>query len=85
MKRLKVVLWRFINATTFSRAKTPDGSLQHVRVTKVEGGNVTIDINHPLADVALNFDTKILSVWEATKEELDHDDGQNHKIVIGIE
>jgi FKBP-type peptidyl-prolyl cis-trans isomerase SlyD len=63
-------------------AQAPDGSSQHIMVTKVEGDNVTIDINHPLAGVALNFDIKILSVREATKEELDHgnthEDGHSH-------
>jgi FKBP-type peptidyl-prolyl cis-trans isomerase SlyD len=64
------------------QAQAPDGSEQHIMVTKVEGDNVTIDINHPLAGVALNFDIKILSVREATKEELDHghthEDGHAH-------
>ena len=64
------------------QAQAPDGSSQHIMVTKVEGDNVTIDINHPLAGVALNFDIKILSVREATKEELDHghthEDGHSH-------
>jgi FKBP-type peptidyl-prolyl cis-trans isomerase SlyD len=59
------------------QAQAPDGSAQHIMVTKVEGDNVTIDINHPLAGVALNFDIKILSVREATKEELDH--GHTHE------
>ena len=63
-------------------AQAPDGSSQHIVVTKVEGDNVTIDINHPLAGVALNFDIKILDVREATKEELDHghshEDGHTH-------
>jgi FKBP-type peptidyl-prolyl cis-trans isomerase SlyD len=53
-------------------AQAPDGSAQHIMVRKVEGDNVIIDINHPLAGVALNFDIQILSVREATKEELDH-------------
>jgi len=39
-------------------AQAPDGSAQHIVVTKVEGDNVMIDINHPLAGVALNFDIK---------------------------
>ena len=60
----------------------PNGSAQHIMVTKVEGDNVTININHPLPCVALNFDIKILSVREATKEELDHghsyEDGHSH-------
>jgi FKBP-type peptidyl-prolyl cis-trans isomerase SlyD len=63
-------------------AQAPDGSSQHIMVTKVEGDNVTIDINHPLAGVAMNFDIKILSVREPTKEELDHghthEDGHAH-------
>ena len=63
-------------------AQAPDGTEQHIVVTKVEGDAVTIDINHPLAGVALNFDIKILSVREATKEELDHghthEDGHSH-------
>ena len=59
------------------QAQAPDGSTQHIVVTKVEGDDVTIDINHPLAGVALNFDINILSVREATKEELDH--GHSHE------
>ena len=58
-------------------AEAPDGTEQQIVVTKVEGDNVTIDINHPLAGVALNFDIKILSVREATEEELDH--GHSHE------
>ena len=63
-------------------AEAPDGTEQHIVVTKVEDDTVTIDINHPLAGVTLNFDIKILSVREATKEELDHghshEDGHSH-------
>jgi FKBP-type peptidyl-prolyl cis-trans isomerase 2 len=32
---------------------------------KVEGDKVTIDTNHPLAGIALNFDIKVVSVREA--------------------
>jgi len=58
-------------------AKAPDGTAQHIVVTKVEGDEVTIDLNHPLAGVTLNFDIQIVSVREATKEELDH--GHTHE------
>jgi FKBP-type peptidyl-prolyl cis-trans isomerase SlyD len=51
-------------------------------VKKVEGDAVTIDINHSLAGVALNFDIKIVRVREATNEELGHghthEDGHSH-------
>ncbi|MEN8250011.1 MAG: peptidylprolyl isomerase [Bacteroidota bacterium] len=41
-------------------------------VAKIDGDNVTLDMNHPLAGVTLNFDVEIVSVREASKEELDH-------------
>ncbi|MDT7042009.1 peptidylprolyl isomerase [Candidatus Nitronereus thalassa] len=58
-------------------AKAPDGTAQHIVVTKVEGDEVTIDLNHPLAGVTLNFDIQIVNVREATQEELDH--GHTHE------
>ena len=36
------------------------------------GDDVTIDSNHPLAGVVLNFDVTIVEVREATSEETDH-------------
>lgn len=41
-------------------------------VTKVEGEEVTLDMNHPLAGVQLHFDVEVVEVREATKQELDH-------------
>lgn len=52
-------------------AQTEQG-LQVVRVKSVEGDTVTIDGNHPLAGVNLNFDVEITEVREATDEEKDH-------------
>jgi FKBP-type peptidyl-prolyl cis-trans isomerase SlyD len=45
---------------------------QIVTVTKVEGDNVTVDANHPLAGKTLNFDVKVVGVREPTSDELDH-------------
>ncbi|GJL51835.1 FKBP-type peptidyl-prolyl cis-trans isomerase [Candidatus Nitrospira salsa] len=62
-------------------AKAPDGTSQQIIIKKVEGDNVTIDTNHPLAGIILNFDIDIVGVREATKEELDHGhthDGHSH-------
>ena len=63
-------------------AQTPDGTKQPIVVKKVEGDAVTIDTNHPLAGVTLNFDVQIVGVRDATKEELDHghthDGGHSH-------
>jgi len=41
-------------------------------VAKIEGEDVTLDINHPLAGVTLNFDVEVVDVRDATQEELDH-------------
>ncbi len=52
-------------------AETEHG-LQVVTVTKVDGDQVTIDGNHPLAGVDLNFDVEITEVRAATEDELSH-------------
>ncbi len=57
-------------------AKTPDGTTQRIVVKKVDGDAVTIDTNHPLAGVMLNFDIQIVSVRESTEEERTH--GHSH-------
>lgn len=41
-------------------------------VAKIEGDDVTLDVNHPLAGVTLHFDVEIMDVREATAEELEH-------------
>lgn len=52
-------------------AQTAEG-MSVVTVTGVEDDNVTIDGNHPLAGVTLNFDVDVLEVRDPTEEELDH-------------
>lgn len=41
-------------------------------ITNIEGNDVTLDLNHPLADMTLHFDVEIMDVREATKEEIEH-------------
>jgi FKBP-type peptidyl-prolyl cis-trans isomerase SlyD len=53
------------------QAQTPHGA-QIVTVTNVGLNEVTIDGNHPLAGVDLNFSVEVMEVREATAEELDH-------------
>ncbi|GAB4253823.1 MAG: peptidylprolyl isomerase [Methylomicrobium sp.] len=43
-----------------------------VTVIKVEGDEVTIDGNHPLAGERLNFDVEVASVRAATADEIAH-------------
>jgi FKBP-type peptidyl-prolyl cis-trans isomerase SlyD len=53
-------------------AQDPNGQMQRIVVKKVEDDTVTVDANHPLAGVELNFDVNIVSVREATEEEISH-------------
>lgn len=53
------------------QAETEDG-IEVVTVTAVSDDTVTVDGNHPLADVVLHFDVRVVDVREATEEELDH-------------
>ena len=50
---------------------TPDGTLIY-EVQKIEGDQVTMNGNHPLAGQVLHFDVKVVSVRAATEEELKH-------------
>jgi FKBP-type peptidyl-prolyl cis-trans isomerase SlyD len=53
----------------FSNAK---GEPVVVRIAAVDGEDVTVDANHPLAGKTLHFDVEIVDVRAATKEELEH-------------
>ena len=53
-------------------AEGPDGQAVMVTIAKVEGGTITVDGNHPLAGVTLNFDVTIADIREASAEELEH-------------
>jgi FKBP-type peptidyl-prolyl cis-trans isomerase SlyD len=41
-------------------------------VTKIDGDEVTLDLNHPLAGISLHFDVEVVEVREATSQELEH-------------
>lgn len=43
-----------------------------VMVTKIEGDEVWLDANHPLAGVDLTFDVEIVAVRPATADEISH-------------
>ncbi len=53
-------------------AEAPDGIIHHIVIKKVDGEEITIDSNHPLAGVVLNFDVNIVNIRDATEEEIAH-------------
>lgn len=52
--------------------ESDDGSVMPGWVTGFNDDAVTIDLNHPLAGEALHFDVEVLSVRDATAEEMEH-------------
>jgi FKBP-type peptidyl-prolyl cis-trans isomerase SlyD len=52
-------------------SQTPQGPMAIV-ISKINGDEITIDGNHPLAGVALHFDIEIVSVRKASAEEIEH-------------
>ena len=53
-------------------AQDDDEGHQIVTVTAVDGENITLDTNHPLAGKNLRFEVEILDVRDASAEELSH-------------
>jgi FKBP-type peptidyl-prolyl cis-trans isomerase SlyD len=53
------------------QAQTPNGP-RIAEITRVEGDAVTVDTNHPLAGVDLQFDVEVVGVREASADEIDH-------------
>lgn len=54
------------------QAQSPEGHGMIFTITDVNGDDVTIDGNHPLAGQALHFSVEVLSLRDATDEEKDH-------------
>lgn len=53
------------------QAQSPDG-MQLVTVIDVDGDEVILDGNHPMAGITLTFDVEVTEIRDATAEELDH-------------
>ncbi|PIP02643.1 MAG: peptidylprolyl isomerase [Zetaproteobacteria bacterium CG12_big_fil_rev_8_21_14_0_65_54_13] len=53
------------------QAETAQG-VQVIRIAAVDGDQITIDGNHPLAGVKLHFAVNVTEVREATEDELTH-------------
>lgn len=53
-------------------ASGPDGSMQIVTIRDLDGDDVTVDGNHPLAGQRLTFQVKIVDIRDASQEEVAH-------------
>lgn len=53
-------------------ASAPNGGMQIVTIRDIEGDDVTVDGNHPLAGQRLTFKVKVVDVRDAQPEEIAH-------------
>lgn len=53
------------------RASSEQGT-RIISVTQIEGDEVTVDGNHPLAGITLNFNVDVVDVRDASAEEIEH-------------
>ena len=54
------------------QASGEKGHIMEVRIEKIEGDEITINGNHPLAGMVLDFEIAVSDVRKASKEELEH-------------
>ncbi len=54
------------------QAQTPEGQIINMVVLDFDDQTVTVDLNHPLAGKDLVFDVEVVSIREATPEEILH-------------
>ncbi len=52
------------------QAQNAEGQQQNLVISSVEGDEVTVDGNHPLAGQVLHFDVSVESIRAATEEEV---------------
>ena len=54
------------------QAQDPNGHPLMGTIAALEGDEVTVDFNHPLAGQTLNFAVEVIGVREPTAEEVQH-------------
>jgi FKBP-type peptidyl-prolyl cis-trans isomerase SlyD len=52
--------------------ESPQGEEVPIWITAIEGDQITVDMNHPLAGVTLHFSVEIVGIRDASAEEVEH-------------
>ena len=59
-----------------------EGNARYARVESIDGDNVTLNFNHPLAGDELRFHVKVVALRDPTEDELEHghvhEEGHHH-------
>lgn len=53
-------------------ATGPDGKQYQFFIKGIEGDDIKVDFNHPMAGKTLHFNVELVNLRDATQEELDH-------------
>ncbi|HAV77594.1 MAG TPA: peptidylprolyl isomerase [Anaerolineae bacterium] len=61
-----------LDVDTELTVRDDEGQGRYARVESIEGDNVRLDFNHPLAGAELHFNVKVIALREPTDEELEH-------------
>jgi FKBP-type peptidyl-prolyl cis-trans isomerase SlyD len=51
-------------------AQSPSGAQSLATIKAVKGDTVTVDLNHPMAGKDMRFEAEVVTMWDATKEDL---------------
>ena len=54
------------------QVQSQSGQYANAVISKIEGDNISLDLNHPLAGVTLYFDVSIEAVRDASPEEIEN-------------
>ncbi len=60
------------------QAQDQQGHVMIITVSDVDGDNITIDGNHPLAGITLHYDIEVVDIRDATEDELSHGHVHQH-------
>src|SRR5471030_1370445 len=61
-----------LSRSMFEGVDELEGDMQIVTIRDLDGDDVTVDGNHPLAGQRLNFEVKIVDIRDASQEEIAH-------------
>lgn len=59
-------------------AEADEGGMVMITISEINGDQITIDGNHPLAGVTLHYDVNVCDIRDATEEELSHGHVHSH-------
>ena len=54
------------------QSQSEDGAMMIITISEINGDQVTIDGNHPLAGITLHYNVHVVDVRDATEEEISH-------------